>query len=448
MYLSEEVRAMLGIFELTRRLRAKVPDDPSDIDRPRENVSESAGDQTAMASYLMHYFLPLLEKEDLKLDYHKTLDMVLAHNIGDLGKLQLIPSIQKDIDRRQKEIESTAQIFGELPIRDGFNRALFDAYAEYLGQETRESRFVRALNGLETTLYILSRPAHMRAELVGGKGYAIEDYRERIEPFCREFPPLQKFYTRIERVFHGKGYFAPSRVYQNSVMRPDVARNLFISSAPTFDDSAKVDINAENQGLLRLQALKRRPRFGEDPSVTGRHNDTVPEHISSLLLLGRYFLPAMQCDPRQVEKEVISLNETSKMILSHDMSEAIKGDTISPLKTEKDSQQEWDISAEIAVDFAPRAGKFNEEFWRSLETYEAGIAKTPFVGNSWLVRSLDIFEAQLYIFDRDRRGRLSGFKVLPRQEVRKKIGDALALFPILKEHYDALEKKFLEKGLP
>ena len=131
--LSEEIRAVAGIFEFTRRLRAKSK--LSDLDKPRDNVSESAGDHTAMTAYLMQYFLPLVEQQDgLKLNYEKTLDMILAHDIGEIGALPSVPSVQKDTQQRQEELEHTAKIFAQLPQRNGFNRTLFDAYAEYLGQ--------------------------------------------------------------------------------------------------------------------------------------------------------------------------------------------------------------------------------------------------------------------------------------------------------------------------
>src|SRR3989338_8578864 len=404
--LSEEIRAVAGIFEFTRRLRAKSK--LSDLDKPRENVSESAGDHTAMTAYLMHYFLPLVEQQDgLKLDYQKTLDMVLAHDIGEMSALPSVPGVQKDTQQRQEELESTAKIFAELPQRNGFNKTLFDAYADYLGQETRESRFARALNGLETMLYVLSRPPQLRQELVGCKGYAIEDYRDRIEPFCREFPPLEKFYTRIEHIFNQQGYFAESRKYENSIMQPETARKIFLSKAPKFTNKIKIDVNSENEKLLQLQRLKRRMRFGQPAKPETEHNDTVPEHVSSLLLLARYFVPAIKSDREQERREAISLEETVKMILVHDMPEVIRGDKISPLKTEADAIGEWDVATEIASDYAPRAGGYNEKFWETFDAYETDRIRDPFVGNAWLVKGLDVFEAQLYIFDSETRGTLS-----------------------------------------
>ncbi|MCR4325477.1 MAG: HD domain-containing protein [Patescibacteria group bacterium] len=446
--ISEEIKSVLGIFELTRRLRAKVPEDPNDVDKTRDNITESAGDKTAMTAYLMHYFYPLVEKEGADLNYERTLDMVLSHNIGAIDKRISMPGVQQTLEQRREEVVSTAKIFGNLPQRNAFNKTLFNAYAEYLGRETREARFTRALNGLETMLYVLSRPPHLRAQLVGGKGYAIEDYRERIEPFCREFPPVQKFYTRIERIFHGKGYFAPSRVYENSVMRPDVARNTFVSSAPEFGNPDTVDVDEENERLLNLQRLKRQLLFGQDLKPAEEHNDTVTEHVATLLFLERYFLPIAKSDPRQSRKDLLSLFESAAMILSHDMPEAIEGDIATHLKTEANAVSEWDVATEIAAEFAPRAGGFNDEFWRYLEKYELDRARPPFVGNSWFVKVLDVLEAQFYIFDRETRNKLSRMHVLPREEVRGRYEKMLEQFPILKDHFDALEQKFFEEGLP
>ncbi len=182
---SEEIRAASGVFNLTRRYRAKVPENPSDVDKPAEDINESVGDHIAMSAYLMHYFLPLLEGSGENLDYERTFDMVLTQDIGAISNLPDLPGVQKTPEQRREEIISTAKIFDTLPKRDGFNRSLFNAYAEYLGQETREARFVGGVNGLETMLYVLSKPHNLRADLVGGKGYALEDYRERIAPFCR-----------------------------------------------------------------------------------------------------------------------------------------------------------------------------------------------------------------------------------------------------------------------
>ncbi|MDP2649121.1 MAG: hypothetical protein Q8P19_04485 [bacterium] len=388
------------------------------------------------------------EKGGAEFVYERTLDMVLAHNVGALSKNLSMPGVQQTLGQRREEIVSTAKIFGDLPSRGSFNKALFEAYAEYLGQETREARFTRALNGLETMLYVLSRPPNLRTQLVGGKGYAIEDYRERIEPFCREFPPIHKFYTRIERVFHGKGYFAPSRMYENSVMRPDVARNTFISSAPEFGNADIINIDEENERLLHLQRLKRQLLFGQKAKPEEEHNDTVSEHVATLLFLERYFLPIAKNDPRQVRKDRLSLDEGAGMILSHDMPEAIQGDIATHLKTESDAVNEWDTGAEIAGEFAPRASGFNDDFWRYVEKYELDRDRPPFVGNSWFVKCLDVLEAQFYIFDRETRNKLSRMHVLPRKEVRGRYEKMLEQFPVLKDHFDALEQKFHEEGLP
>ena len=136
------------------------------------------------------------------------------------------------------------------------------------------------------------------------------------------------------------------------------------------------------------------------------------------------------------------------MILSHDMPEIILGDVISPLKTKKHAVEEWDAAVEIASEHAPRVENFHEKFWRLLEKYELDRTGTPFIGNSWLVKGLDALEAQLYIFDKETRGKLEHMRVLSREEVRNRFGAVMHLFPILGKHFDALEQKFIEEKLP
>jgi len=134
--------------------------------------------------------------------------------------------------------------------------------------------------------------------------------------------------------------------------------------------------------------------------------------------------------------------------LSHDMPEIILGDVISPLKTKKHAVEEWDAAVEIASEYAPRAEDFHEKFWRLLEKYELDRTGAPFIGNSWLVKGLDVLEAQLYIFDKETRGKLEHMRVLSREEVRNRFGAVMHLFPILGKHFDALEQKFIEEKLP
>ena len=39
-------------------------------------------------------------------------------------------------------------------------------------------------------------------------------------------------------------------------------------------------------------------------------------------------------------------------------------------------------------------------------------------------------------------------KVLTREKVREKVGKILDIFPILEQHFNALDRKFREEGLP
>ena len=44
---------------------------------------------------------------------------------------------------------------------------------------------------------------------------------------------------------------------------------------------------------------------------------------------------------------------------------------------------------------------YNGEVWETFDAYETDRMREPFVGNAWFGKGLDVFEAQLYIFDRE-----------------------------------------------
>ncbi len=395
----------------------------------------------------MHYFLPLLEREGIRLHYSRTLDIMLSHDIADLGETHAESGIQKTSEQRKIEATKAAHIFNDLPRAGNFNHALFEAYAEYLGQETREARFVRALNGLETMFYVLSRAPDTRARLVGGRGYALEDYRERIASFCREFPPLWKHYIRLERLFRLNKYFADSRVYRDQIPRPEILKKLFLDKAPKFETGSSIDVGEEIERLLRFQHFKRELRFGKMKKAPGEHHDTVTEHVALLLFLTRYFLTVVKKDTRQPEAENISLRHTIETVLVHDASEAITGDMVTYRKTEKNAQEEWDAAADIASDLAPRAGNFNEKFWELHEKYELDRTKPPSPEIPWFVKICDRLEAEMYKFDRETRAKISNMKMVPIQDVYEKAKPELLQFPILLEYFETSMRKSQEEGV-
>ena len=456
--LTEEVRAVLGIFKLTQRLRAKNPDDPNDVDKSPDDIEESVGDDVAMTAYLVHYFLPLLEQSGEKLNYERILDMVLANEVGNIGDIQDVPGVQKTPEAKQQEIIATAKLFGTLPRRNGFNRALFDAYAEYIEQKTKEARLVRAVKGLSTMLYILSRPEvtkskepgeerNLRKELVAGNGYALKDYKNRIGKFCEQFEPLGEFYALIERFFHARGYFAKSRKYENGIMRPGVMKSALISNAPDFGNPNDLDIDAENEGLLKFFRLRRKLRFGQGMKPAHEHHDTVAEHTANLLVFERYFGPAIMGDPEQEGRDRISIRGGSEILLSHDVIEILTGEKIAQIKTEKDAVDEKDAAGAIVRNYGPRASNFNILFGQRYAEYESGKTPPLAVSNPTLAKAEDVLEGQFGIFDPETREKLPYMHIMSRREVDEKAGGFIRLYPILNAHYEALNRKFEEAGI-
>ncbi len=442
---ADEIRAVTGVFELTRRLRAKNPE-LNEGDKPLDDITESVGDHIAMVAYLMHYFLPLLERDGVKLNYERTLDMVLSHDIAEASQLPHVMSIKKTAAHKRDEVLNAVQLLSTLPRREGFNADLHIAYGEYIGRDTQEARFVRALNGLETMLYVLSKPDAVRTELVKGMGYSREHYRERIGTYCEEFPALQQFYTRVERLFQINGYFDDKNPQGNGVIKPEELQSLLNSFSPTLDER-EIDADAENTALLRLYSLKRKLHFGQPPKPSTEHRDSDAEHVTLLLFLARYFVPAIQNDPNQKNREEISLRDVIELVLAHDAPEAITGDLITQMKTEDTAIAERQAADAIIDIYAPRAEGFNLRFGKRYFEYEMGKAAATTPSNATLMKALDVFEGQCNIYDPRTREKLPGMPMMSAEAVEKKVGAIVRLFPILAEHWDDLAEKFKKEGL-
>ncbi len=445
----DEIRSMLGVFELTRRLRYKNPDNPVDIDKSRNETTESAGDHIAMVAYLMHYFLPILERKGIKLNYEQVLDMVLTHDIAEATGSPHFIGIRKTVKEKRQEItDSFALINNKLPQRNGFNIAIGNAYSEYFQQKTPEARFVRALNGLETMLYLLSKTDDVRNQMIKENGYTLEDYQRRIGAFCEPYPPLHEFYKRIEHLFRIKNYFAPSAENKENVdVNPEEMASLLSSLAPK-SESRRLNISSENAGLLQLLALKRKLRFGHKPKPINETHDTVAEHTSSLLFLARYFLPALKADRKQKGRDSLSMRIVAETILAHDIPEAITGDVRIIDKTIKDTEKEESAAEDIAQKYAPRAEGFNELFKKRFEHYEENKQRQNLMHtNLTLVKTLDSLEALFQIFDPATRAKIPLIKILPLDQIKEKIGTYCQLFPIIEQHYEALLSISKEEGL-
>ncbi len=445
--LDDEIRALTRMYTLSLRRRAKNPEKSADVDKTQEDSNESMGDHIAMSIYLLHYFLPLLEERDVKLDYESTLDMVLAHEIAEVSDRTHVISNQKTPDIQEAEIDAAGIEFSRLPKRNGFNVKMYKAYDEYLGSESSESHFVRAIKGLETMLYIASKPPAVRNTLLKDAGYTIADYRRRIGQFCDEFPPLNEFYSRIERVFIRKGHFAEKSSYKNESMTPEAKRKILskYASENTLDDSS-INIESENEGILRLYVLNRKLRFGKDAKPKNEHFDTDTEHIAGMLFLARYFIPILKSDPAQKRRDDLSLREIIEIILAHDAPEALTGDKITGIKTHADTLQEIQAAISIAQDYAPRAGRFNMRFAAAYADYE--FSKTPppggqlTPGNATLAKMIDILQGQFNIIDPQTREKLPLMQYLPHSEVSKKLDAYVALYPASEPYVKNLEVMF------
>ena len=100
------------------------------------------------------------------------------------------------------------------------------------------------------------------------------------------------------------------------------------------------------------------------------------------------------------------------------------------------------------MEYAPRRGGFSNRFIDNFKLYELAKELPLEVGIGTLAFSYDKFEAQAFIYDVETRPKLKKMHVLSRKAVRKKAEGPMRLYPVLWKHFEALEKKHVEEGLP
>ncbi len=458
--LIDELRRLIGNFELTKQLRYRHKDeDPRKNERKRKEnheTTESTGDHIAMMGYLTHYFLPILEKEGIKLKYEQIVDMILSHDIADASTEHTV-GIKKDVRVRTAELEATAKVFEEMPQRNGFNQQLRDSFSEYIARDTQEAKFVRALNGLESMMYLMSSTRDECKKMIAGNGYTKADYQNRIGVYCEEFPTLEKVYKLLEKTFIVNGYFSKEAHDRPKVLSVEEERNIFAdaSAKTSLETPDIISVEDENQRISRMYNLKDALRFGHKIGDDNHPGDSVGEHTGFMFLLARYSLPEIKKGKLE-NSDSFTLWNLNWILLAHDVVENITGDEIVYQHSDERDDREERARGDIVNIFSPRAGGMNKSFNDVTQRYELEKNKVKHEGlpatatPEILIKALDGFEALLHLFDKNKRLKLTEInenRIKHSQKTKEDSRKFFEPFPTLLSHYDALMTKFKEENI-
>jgi len=384
--LEYEVIRLVSGFRLSDVLRYRGVKEDLKLKSIRE-ANESVADHIAMNAYLVHYFLPLIEEKVANLDYQKIMDMVLIKDLPDIIHTHTMNKTKGKVER-MRELEKTALYFNNLPQRNGFNIDMKNAFVQYLNvndeeNSTQEARFVKALNGLESMLYIFSRVSSVRKGMIAGNGFTLADYDNTIGSYCKEFEPLKKVYEYVVQIFKEHDYFAEESTLKTTDLTPaeevSVIERILENAGGIKSQQPKIDtdsfIGNENDRLEKLvRSAKNRARFGYlDRQLRDHQGDTNAEHVTGLLIYNRYFLPDIQkMDAFTLAPGAdFSLRSMNFRFIGHDHTEiVVGGDVVTLVKTSGDKGAEVDAATSIVNCFAPRAGGMDIEYVDKIAKFE------------------------------------------------------------------------------
>ncbi len=153
---------------------------------------------------LVEYFLPLEDKfaEMNIIDIHR---MVLWHDSGELETGDICKHKKTLSDERQEKMVGT-MVLESSP--QGISSLLGTAVEKYEAQDSREARFVKALDRLEAEIYLQDDDGkRMLINFQGLTLVQLEKCTEQTEQDTKEFPSIHRFGSLLMREKRKQGYY-------------------------------------------------------------------------------------------------------------------------------------------------------------------------------------------------------------------------------------------------
>ncbi|MDD3397757.1 MAG: HD domain-containing protein [Clostridia bacterium] len=149
---------------------------------------ESVTDHSYFVCFLA---IKLIDEYDLKLNFEKVIKMCLYHDLCELDLITDYDSYEASKTKAIKEKKSEYEKERIKQLSQKFSQPdLCKIFSEYKRQETSESKFVKAVDKLETTLHIIKINGTIKNE---------EFTVSYCDDAIRNFPRLIPFYLLVKQ---------------------------------------------------------------------------------------------------------------------------------------------------------------------------------------------------------------------------------------------------------
>lgn len=174
------------------------------IDNSQKDQTESVAEHIYGMHILIDYFLPFYPS----LNATKVKQLATWHDMAEAVVDDMTTKTKTDDHRKAEfaaEREVTQNAGGHL------QGMLADVFSEYESQETAESKFVKAIDKVESIfqMYFLAKtyPVDTGKFKSGDSGWEVEEYRDHRRPYIGQLDVIWEFDKAVTKVIDAAGFF-------------------------------------------------------------------------------------------------------------------------------------------------------------------------------------------------------------------------------------------------
>lgn len=179
----------------------EIAEDLKETERYSTYKSMKQKDSSASHSWRMSLMVVLLAKEyKLDIDLEKSIKLAIIHDLaeaitGDIDSILIANGTILKQDKLEKEMAAIKKIKQMLPEKSG--KEIFELWHEFEETKTKEAKFIRAIDKLETLNHVINRigiPIH-------DPDHTATYADEAVENFPELKPLLTKFKKQLKKIF-------------------------------------------------------------------------------------------------------------------------------------------------------------------------------------------------------------------------------------------------------
>ena len=332
------------------------------LNTPQMTEKESSASHSWSLATLVFIFAKELELDDI--DLVKSLKLALIHDIveilvKDVDSHLIARGIVSKEEKYDNELKAILEIKGLLPKRsaDEINAL----WMEYAGGKTRESKFVYALDKIESIIHILSCTKERFDFERFAKDFKLEVFiaeyaNEAVRDFPELLPVLKEMQKRLQPLYSGIGA-EWKKEYELK------------ETKQSFETEEQVCQVFDFCGVEQI--LKDTKRFLNTPQMVIKESSADHSWQVALFLM-------IAADELKMKADML---KCLKMALIHDLPEALAGDTDSSLvytgqvSKEEKAAKEKKALLDIINLLPKKSGLEIFSLWEEYETKETAEAK-------------------------------------------------------------------------